>query len=831
MKNTSMLEIVKPYYDLGFALIWLRPRSKIPWEAGWTSGPRADWAYLEKTYRPGNNVGVRLGTPSKINGKYLAVIDVDVKSTNPKHRKEAYDALAPLIGKQKFPTVSSGRGNGSAHLYCLTDFPFKTYNPAASEERIKYLSPSKKPSKEELNELTKEEIKKGYRFSKAWEISLYSDGRQVVIYPSVHPDSGNPYLWKTPFEKAPTVSFDGAERTSRSVQKTNGKLSREKLGIGSSRERLSGFEATSVQLDWLDAPKDIVLLIKKGIWAGREVDNSDYMPMAITALLSAGCDRNDVLTVMTDPDYALGRASYRHAGETKNREVAANWAWHYGSVKKAMDARDPKKIFSTPFDEELLSGEELQTQSDELKAERDWRQDLKRGAGKKDSPGPLLNCLVNIHLILNNSFGPALFKFNEFSKQDEVWQKTPWGSEIGREFQERDIQKIKLWMCEKFGFQPDDANIWSALVNIADKNSYHPIKTYLEALPPHDGVARLDYFLERYLRGEAPKKYMQAVSRKTVVAMIARVYQPGIKFDTMLVLEGDQGLRKSTAVMTLASKPWFTDVNLNLKHKDSIADMSGKWVMEQGEMNVLSVHDVALIKQFLSRDTDRMRPSYGRKSQDYPRQSVFIGTTNEDIYLKDTTGSRRFWPIKVTGDCDIEGIIRDRDQIFAEALAFYKAGEPLWIGDADTNHLARAQQAERETVDELTTVISEWISRTDKQSKFDDDFDPDFIRMVDLFVAPGPLGVASHFPVKMDDAGQKRVARCLRKLGYTKKDVKHGGRNCKTWVRSPLKSAVVAPRGDQKSPIYSNGIAPVAPVAPPSIESRTNREIGGDVEH
>jgi P4 family phage/plasmid primase-like protien len=328
-------------------------------------------------------VGVRLGTPSKIDGKYLAVIDVDVKSTDPKHRKEAYDALAPLIGKQKFPTVSSGRGNGSAHFYCLTDFPFKTYNPAASQERIKYLSPSKKPSKEELNEISPEEIKKGYRFSKAWEISLYSDGRQVVLPPSIHPDSGNPYLWKTPFQKAPTVSFDGAERTSRSVQKTNGKLSREKLDSGSSRQRLSGFEATSVQLDFLEIPKDIVTLIKKGIWAGREVDNSDYMPMAITALLSAGCDRNDTLTIMTDPDYALGRASYRHAGETKNREVAANWAWHYGSVKKAMDARDPKKIFSTPFDEELLSKEEQEKQNEDLKdnpRERGFHTQGKNGA-------------------------------------------------------------------------------------------------------------------------------------------------------------------------------------------------------------------------------------------------------------------------------------------------------------------------------------------------------------------------------------------------------------------------------------------------------------------
>ncbi len=784
MKEREVLAETKRLYDMGAAIHWLRPKSKIPLESGWGSGPRREWDYICSTWNIENNVGVRLGTPSRFGENYLAVIDVDVKSLDPRHKKEALNAAKKLLLGHVAPTVSSGRGNGSCHYYVATERPFKTFNPAQSSETVKVHMPSKnRISKREKEELTDAELKQGLRLAHAWEISLYSDGRQVVLQPSTHPDSGRAYKWVVPWENVdslPVIEFEIPKDTG------NEPLQSRERGA---QETVEDFAVTNVNLDWLDIPKSIALLIKRGLWKGTTITNrSDYLLVATTGLVSAGCTRDDILTVLTEPDYFLGEVAYEHA-QTKSRKRAAQWLWNY-TVKKVMNERDARQVFldaGEPKPPATLSPKAARKQQAEMDAAHDWKEDLKRGLGKDGERGPVLNTLKNVYLILKNSFGSPLFRFNEFAKLDEVWQATPWGSFVGAEFQERDVQKIKLWLSDHFGFQAKDDNIWSALVNISDENSYHPIKEYLEGLPPHDGKKRVDYFLERYLKAEAPARYMRAVSRKTIVAMVARIFEPGIKFDTMLVLEGSQGLRKSTAIMTLAGKPWFSDVNLNLKNKDSISDMSGKWVLEQGEMNVMTKHDVAELKQFLSRDTDRMRPSYGRKSQDYPRQSVFIGTTNEDIYLKDTSGSRRFWPVAVKSECDIEAIVKDRDQIFAEALALYKGGEPIWIADQETNHLAAQQQAERETSDELVFVIEKWIEKKSRESDFTSDFDPNRIRMVTLWDADGTLCGAKSVGVKMDYNGQRRVADCLRTLGYVRKTERENGVLSKIWVCYPSK--------------------------------------------
>lgn len=727
---------------MGFSVLYLRPREKMPIEAGWTKSPNKTWEELKSAFHEEYNIGVRLGEPSLIDGAYLTCLDVDIKTKEA--RPQALQALAKITGGRAYPEVRSGRGFGSRHLYGLTPKPFKM------------VTFEKHPD---------------------WEIVAYSRGRQTVLPPSIHPITGKAYRWERPIEAVADIPrFEFGKLIEEAERSEPGKKKKSHLGTV-----LQDFEVETVQLEWLDVADTVKAAIIEG---ANVIDRSAYLMTAAHALMRAGCGKNEILTILTEPDYFLGECAYEHA-QTKSRRRAAEWLWRY-TVEKIMREGDPKVLFgAVPIDDDPkpLSPDAMAKQAKSLIGDRPWQQELSR-----DKNGRALGTLVNVHLILGNAFGPALFKFNQFSKLDEIWQATPWGAEVGTEFQERDIQKIKLWMANNFGFQAHDSDIWSALINIADQNAYHPIKEYLSLLPPHDGVARLDFFLEKYLRGEAPTKYMRAVSRKTIVAMVARVFEPGIKFDTMLVLEGVQGLRKSTAIEVLTSKPWFTDVNLNLRHKDSIADMAGKWVLEQGEMNVMSNHEVAELKQFLSRSTDRMRPSYGRKSQDYPRQSVFIGTTNEDIYLKDTSGSRRFWPIRVMGECDVAAIKRDRDQLFAEALAFYRAGEPIWISDAETNHLALKQQEERETSDELISVIEDWLEDQFNKSDFDEIFDPDIIHMPDLFITRGPFSHTSHHPMKMDQNAQKRVASCLRKLGYERKPVWDKVKMVRKWVKLPVKT-------------------------------------------
>ncbi len=198
--NNGVLREAQRLYKLGFAIHWLHPRSKRPLESGWTTGPRKDWERLKDTFTDSLNVGVRLGRASKINEKgFLAVIDVDVKSTEEKYCKEALAAAKALLQGKACPVVLSGRGNGSRHFYCVTKEPIPPFDAAKSEDRIKVYMPSAKPSKDELTSLTSEEIKNGMRLRRAWEISVMSEGRQVVLPPSIHPDSNRPYTWAKNF--------------------------------------------------------------------------------------------------------------------------------------------------------------------------------------------------------------------------------------------------------------------------------------------------------------------------------------------------------------------------------------------------------------------------------------------------------------------------------------------------------------------------------------------------------------------------------------------------------------------------------------------------------
>jgi predicted P-loop ATPase len=239
----------------------------------------------------------------------------------------------------------------------------------------------------------------------------------------------------------------------------------------------------------------------------------------------------------------------------------------------------------------------------------------------------------------------------------------------------------------------------------AQERSFHPVREYLDNLK-WDGVKRLDGWTIRYL-GADPGDYSAKVGRMFLIAMVARIYEPGCKADHMIVLEGDQGVGKSTACRVLAGE-WFSDNLPDVRDKDSAQHIRGKWLVEIAELAAIGKAEAETLKSFISRQIERFRPAYGRKEAIEPRQCVFVGTTNRSVYLKDETGARRFWPIKVS-KVDIEGLESARDQLFAEAFTSYCAGEKWWPNQSfERNHIRPQQQARYET-DPWELAISDYV--------------------------------------------------------------------------------------------------------------------------
>lgn len=321
----------------------------------------------------------------------------------------------------------------------------------------------------------------------------------------------------------------------------------------------------------------------------------------------------------------------------------------------------------------------------------DWQSEL-----DKDKTGNVKPNLANLSLIIENDPRLQAIKYDMFGESFCVDGQLPWEHE-GRGWKEEDLSCLCVFLSQQYGLNAT-ANVFTALTaTVRNCRAYHPVREYL-LRQEWDGTPRLDTLLIRYL-GAEDSELNRAITRKTFVAAVARVMHPGIKYDSMMVLVGGQGIGKSR-ILRLMGGEWFSDslTLSDMKDKNGVEKLSGAWISEVAELSGMRKTDSETIKGFITRQDDKMRPAYGHTVVSKPRQGIFIGTTNEENgFLRDLTGNRRFNIVRVHGipnytpekwDLTKESIA----QLWAEAVHYYNAKESLFLPEHLQDQLVRLQE-------------------------------------------------------------------------------------------------------------------------------------------
>lgn len=329
--------------------------------------------------------------------------------------------------------------------------------------------------------------------------------------------------------------------------------------------------------------------------------------------------------------------------------------------------------------------------------------------------------------------------------------------------------KLRKVFIDEFGFDPFKVHIQDAIQILCIENSFDPVRNYLDGLM-WDGRPRLETWLIEYM-GSDDTPLNRAIGTIMLIAAVRRVRSPGCKFDTMVVLEGEQGTGKSTALNVLAGGENFSDQTLLGQSPQQQAEaLEGVWIYEVAELSGLKHTDVTYVKSFASRQVDQLRPAYGRNKERWYRRCILVGTTNDDAYLKDETGNRRFLPVK-TGEIDLEGLRLDRDQLWAEAARMEADGHPitlpreLWGVAAETQKQRMPSDPCLDVLADIQGEISQGAERISTKALFGE----------------GYLNIAT---AQRQDFHNKRLASVMRKLGWEgPKSVRFGGKAVRGYSR------------------------------------------------
>jgi len=368
---------------------------------------------------------------------------------------------------------------------------------------------------------------------------------------------------------------------------------------------------------------------------------------------------------------------------------------------KVLQMKERLKEAQDEFDD--LGDEEGDVDSQDL----NWTKKL-----KLDTKGKIVASRANIRIILANDYRiKGTFGWDGFAQRIAILKNPSWRAEDDKEiyWQDGDDSELRYLMETYYGIDSRQ-KLEDETLNTANRNGFHRVREYLEGIV-WDGNKRIDTLFIDYL-GAEDTPYVRTVTRKMLIAAVGRVMKPGIKFDNMLVLEGRQGIGKSYILKKLGGK-WFSDSLTTVTGKEAYEQLRGCWIIEMAELAAIRKSEVEAIKQFISKQVDTYRVAYGKRLSEFPRQCVFFGTTNEMTFLKDRTGNRRFWPVRVgmqknTKSLWSENIDSEIDQVWAEAVKAWKDGEGIWIGE-EMEETAREIQAQHTEDNPLVGVIQEYL--------------------------------------------------------------------------------------------------------------------------
>jgi len=365
--------------------------------------------------------------------------------------------------------------------------------------------------------------------------------------------------------------------------------------------------------------------------------------------------------------------------------------------------------------------------------------------------------------------------------RDQIWfddfhQRiyTTFDSDTPREWQDSDDIAAMLWIQRQIiGLEKTSrVTVTDAIQIVAQAQNRDSLEEWLRQ-SEWDGTPRTHLLFIRGF-GAEENSYTTAVSRNFMNSLAARGLVPGCQVDTAPVLEGHQGVGKSSGLRALAGPEWYAESHQDLMSKDFVINLQGKLIIEISEMDAFTRAEVERVKGVITCRSDRYRRPYGRHAHDHPRRCVFAGTTNRDDWNRDETGARRFWPI-ACNQVDVGWIEDNREQLFAEAVAAFNAGEQWWITDAEINEQARIEQDNRRAADTWEEPIQDYLT------------DRNRVKMADIL-----YGVFGLEPSNQDMREQWRVGKILRASGWRKKVERTGDKTVKVWVRdvTPLTTDV-----------------------------------------